>query len=131
MLSGCAAASAKGSLGRSAACSSGLIHTLNAFFGQSLGSTIQQIGFAFLAGSAFYITRRVTGTLLRPACWCTRGSTSTTIGLSKASADSGSIFNLLTFAQYLAYALALVGVVVVLRQHSRYADPVEQAAVTV
>ena len=41
-----------------------LMHLLNATSGQSLGATIQQVGFAFLAGTIFYILRRTTGTLI-------------------------------------------------------------------
>ena len=36
----------------------GLIHALNAFFGQSIGSTIQQIVVAFAAGTVFVVLRR-------------------------------------------------------------------------
>ncbi|HSK54153.1 MAG TPA: CPBP family intramembrane glutamic endopeptidase [Jiangellales bacterium] len=43
-----------------------LLHGINVVFGASLGSTVQQITFAFVVGSALYVTRRVLGTLLVP-----------------------------------------------------------------
>jgi hypothetical protein len=43
----------------------------------------------------------------------------TTIGFAKAAADAGSVFGLLSFAQYAAYLLAVIGVVIVLRQGAR------------
>ena len=42
----------------------GAMHLLNATSGQALGPTIQQAAFAFVAGTIFYILRRVTGTLI-------------------------------------------------------------------
>lgn len=42
----------------------GLLHGINAFFGQSVPATIRQIVFAFLMASALYVTRMVTGTLV-------------------------------------------------------------------
>ncbi|MFG6445954.1 CPBP family intramembrane glutamic endopeptidase [Microbacterium sp. P06] len=42
------------------------MHLLNAANGQDLGPTIQQVVFAFLGGTVFYIFRRVTGTLIWP-----------------------------------------------------------------
>lgn len=42
----------------------GLFHGLNIFTGQSVGATIQQVVFAFLIGSSFYLVRRVTGLLV-------------------------------------------------------------------
>ena len=42
----------------------GLLHAINIVFGQAVDATLQQIVFAFLLGTAFYVTRRVTGTLL-------------------------------------------------------------------
>ena len=42
----------------------GLLHGLNVFFGQSIGATLHQIVFAFVLGTAFYVTRRVTGLLV-------------------------------------------------------------------
>lgn len=44
----------------------GLLHGINVLFGQSLGSTIQQVILAFCIGSALYVSRMVTGTLLVP-----------------------------------------------------------------
>ena len=41
----------------------GLLHGANVFLGQALIPTIQQIGFAFVLGSVFYVIRRVTGSL--------------------------------------------------------------------
>ncbi|MCE4027669.1 CPBP family intramembrane metalloprotease [Microbacterium sp. Au-Mic1] len=42
----------------------GLMHITNAFSGQPLLPTLQQVGLAFLGGTAFYIVRRVTGSLI-------------------------------------------------------------------
>jgi hypothetical protein len=41
-----------------------LLHGINAFFGQSMQQTLVQIGMAFLGGTALYVTRMTTGTLL-------------------------------------------------------------------
>jgi membrane protease YdiL (CAAX protease family) len=93
----------------------GLIHALNAFFGQSLGTTLQQIVIAFLAGSVLYITRRVSGTLV--LCVLLHAWVDFTgFGFSKAAQDAQSPFTLLAVGQFGAFLLALVGVVVVLRR---------------
>jgi membrane protease YdiL (CAAX protease family) len=42
----------------------GLMHVPNAFFGQSVGSTAQQVVFAFGVGLTYYVTRRLAGTLV-------------------------------------------------------------------
>lgn len=42
----------------------GLMHLVNALLGAPLGSSIVQAGVAFASGTAFYILRRVTGSLL-------------------------------------------------------------------
>jgi hypothetical protein len=42
----------------------GLLHAPNAFFGQSAASTVQQVLFAFGVGLMYYVTRRLTGTLI-------------------------------------------------------------------
>lgn len=96
----------------------GLIHALNALFGQSVGATVQQIGFAFLAGSVLYVTRRVTGTLV--VCMLLHAWIDfTTFAFSDAAVDAGSPAVALAGAQWIAFLLALVGVVVVLRRAGR------------
>ena len=42
----------------------GLLHGLNLFFGQGLAPTVQQIGFAFMFGTALYVVRMSTGWLV-------------------------------------------------------------------
>ncbi|WP_084130286.1 CPBP family intramembrane glutamic endopeptidase [Demequina sp. NBRC 110055] len=42
----------------------GFLHAINAFFGQSVAQTGLQIVMAFLFGSIFYVSRRVTGTIV-------------------------------------------------------------------
>ena len=42
----------------------GLLHVPNAFYGQSAKATAQQVAFAFLVGLTYYVTRRVSGTLV-------------------------------------------------------------------
>lgn len=93
----------------------GLIHALNAFFGQSIGSTVQQILIAFLAGSVLYITRRVAGTLI--VCMLLHAWIDfTTFAFSDAAIDAESPFVGLASMQWVAFLLAIVGVVVVLRR---------------
>lgn len=43
-----------------------LLHAANILVGQDVGPTIQQMVFAFLVGTVFYVTRRLTGLLLVP-----------------------------------------------------------------
>ena len=42
----------------------GLLHVPNAFFGQSVKMTTQQVFFAFGVGTAYYVTRRISGALV-------------------------------------------------------------------
>jgi membrane protease YdiL (CAAX protease family) len=99
----------------------GLIHALNAFFGQSIGSTLQQILTAFLAGSVLYVTRRVSGTLV--ACMLLHAWIDfTTFAFSEAAIDAESPFVALAGFQWIAFVLALVGVVVMLRRAGRTAE---------
>jgi membrane protease YdiL (CAAX protease family) len=43
-----------------------LMHLINAVTGQALGPTLQQVMFAFIAGTLLYILRRTTGSLIWP-----------------------------------------------------------------
>ena len=108
----------------------GLIHALNLFFGQSFGSTLQQIALAFVAGSVFYLTRRVAGTLI--LCMLLHAWIDfTTLALlrrrhrtpRRRSSSSAS-------RQWLAFVLALVGVVVVLRRPDRRGGTPQDALAT-
>lgn len=99
----------------------GLIHALNYFFGQALGSTVQQIAFAFVVGSVLYVTRRVAGTLV--VCMLLHAWIDfTTLGFSDAAVDEESPFVALGLLRWPAFILAVVGVVVLLRRSSRYGD---------
>ena len=42
----------------------GLLHVPNALFGQSVGATAPQVVFAFAVGLTYYVTRRISGTLI-------------------------------------------------------------------
>lgn len=95
----------------------GLVHALNAFFGQSIGSTLQQIGFAFVAGSVLYLTRRLAGTLV--VCMLLHAWIDfTTFAFADAAREAGSVASLLGIVQFPAFVLALVGVALVLRRDS-------------
>ncbi|MFC5177511.1 CPBP family intramembrane glutamic endopeptidase [Nocardioides taihuensis] len=99
----------------------GLVHALNLFFGQSLGSTVQQIGIAFVAGSVLYVTRRVAGTLV--ICMLLHAWIDfTTFAFSDAATDAESPFVTLSLVQWLAFALAIAGVVVLLRRSGQHED---------
>jgi hypothetical protein len=99
----------------------GLVHALNLFFGQSLGSTVQQIAFAFAAGSVFYLTRRLAGTLV--LCMLLHAWIDfTTIGFSDGAREAESLFTVFGLLQFPAFVLAIVGVVVVLRRGSDQRD---------
>lgn len=104
----------------------GLVHALNVFFGQSFGSTVQQIAMAFVAGSVLYITRRVAGTLI--LCMVLHAWIDfTTFAFSDAAGDAESPFLLLGVLQWLAFVLAVVGVVVVLRRSNDRRDSTPDA----
>ena len=89
----------------------GIMHAGNALNGQSIGDTMQQVGFTMVAGTIYYITRRVTGTLiwamLVHAFW-DFGS----IAFAQSSADAPAIVFILNLLSYLA---ALVGVYFVIK----------------
>ncbi|KAB7743989.1 CPBP family intramembrane metalloprotease [Nostocoides sp. F2B08] len=109
----------------------GLLHAVNVFFGQSLGSTVQQILIAFLAGSVLYITRRVSGTLI-VAMILHAWIDFTTFAFSEAATDAESPLMVLSFAQWAAFVIAVIGVVVVLRRGTpdRRHDPQDALAVS-
>lgn len=93
----------------------GLLHGLNVFFGQSLAATVRQIVFAFLLGTAFYVTRRITGmlvvTMVIHALWDFG-----TLGVDHSGADAPALAGLMIWPIVI---VALVLLVSILRQPSR------------
>ncbi|PRY69578.1 hypothetical protein B0I08_102254 [Glaciihabitans tibetensis] len=90
----------------------GLLHLVNAFLGQPIGPTVQQIVFAFLAGTVFYILRRVTGTLIWAMVLHALWDFSTfASGHGQANALSG----LSVLVQIPAFIVALIAVAFVIR----------------
>jgi membrane protease YdiL (CAAX protease family) len=107
----------------------GLIHAVNALFGQSAGATGAQIALAFVAGTAFYVIRRSTGVLV----WCMLLHAFwdfSSISADASGADEGSAWLVLTPLQYVGYVLAFVGLWRMLRPTSTgsEAPPASQAA---
>ncbi|SEJ52657.1 CPBP family intramembrane glutamic endopeptidase [Demequina mangrovi] len=73
----------------------GLLHAINVAFGAPVSSTGMQILAAFLAGSTFYISRRVTGALVVPmlmhALWDWGSLTNKAVGETPSIAGLGSL----------------------------------------
>jgi membrane protease YdiL (CAAX protease family) len=99
-----------------------LLHGVNALFGQSIGSTLLQMAVAVAAGTAFYVIRRISGLLI----WCMLLHAFWDFGtLSSDAAPAGttSPWAALAVAQWGAFVLACVGVVVLFRRHAATGAP--------
>ncbi len=90
----------------------GLMHLVNALSGQAVGSTLQQVGLAFGAGTIFYILRRVTGSLVWAMVLHGLWDFST-FGLGHGT--PGPLFALGGFIEIAAIVVAFVGVAFVIR----------------
>lgn len=95
-----------------------VLHGINLLFGQSTGATLQQMGGAFVIGSALYVTRMSTGMLALAmathALWDFGA-----IGMD-ATDGSSTVAGVLTFPLYIA---ALVAVFVIVRAHRGTREP--------
>jgi len=84
----------------------GLMHTLNFFFGQDLGPTLQQVALTMLYGTGFYILRRATGSLIWPmllhAVW------DFSVFVNGEAGELPAMNSLLTLVLYVALPLALI-----------------------
>ena len=93
------------------------LHGANALFGAAVGATLTQMGFAFVAGTVLYVTRRVTGALI----WCMLLHAFwdfSSIASGAASTGTTSPWAALALVEWLAFILAFVGVVVLFRRHA-------------
>jgi uncharacterized protein len=102
----------------------GAFHLVNAYLGQAIGPTIQQAFFAFLAGTVFYILRRVTGTLIWAmvlhALW-----DFSSFGASHGTASP--LAGLSVIAQIPAFLMALIAVAFVIRgAHEKHASGTQE-----
>ena len=94
----------------------GLVHATNALFGRDLGDTIQQVIFAILAGTVFYVTRRVSGTLI--LCIVLHAWIDFTVIAFAKAGDNTAWHNVAT-VQFIAYIVAIIGTVIVLRRGAK------------
>ncbi len=102
----------------------GVLHALNLFFGQSLAGTVRQMVFAFVLGTVFYVTRRVTGllvvTMVIHALW--------DFGILGVDNTDGSHLVVGNLLLYIAVILSVVLLVKILRHDSpEVADTVVRA----
>lgn len=91
-----------------------LLHALNVLFGQSAAATVQQMAFAFVIGSALYLVRRVTGTLV--ICMVIHAFWDFSTFVAGASTGEPTAFAALALLQYVVVVVAIIGLVLVLRQ---------------
>lgn len=95
----------------------GLMHLPNAFFGPGLAASAVQVVFAFLAGSALYVVRRLSGSLALPmflhGIW-----DFSMFATQVSNADTGDVRTLLQFGTYLFGLIAVAIVLFVNRNHS-------------
>lgn len=92
----------------------GLLHALNVLFGQSVTSTVQQIAFAFVMGTALYVVRRVTGALV--VCMLVHAFWDLSTFVAEASTGETTAFSALALLQYVVILVAVIGLVLVLRK---------------
>ncbi|MCE1174394.1 MAG: CPBP family intramembrane metalloprotease [Propionibacteriales bacterium] len=85
----------------------GVMHGLNLLFGQALLPTLQQIGISFVSASVFYVLRRLTGSLIWAMGLHAIFDFGSLVG-STVPMGAGALLTLLSFAQYLAMAIALI-----------------------
>lgn len=100
----------------------GLLHVPNAFFGQSVATTVQQVVMAFAIGTAYYVTRRITGLLLIPMILHGAWDFSTFVQDHSVGGMASRPVSFGGFAMYVVIPLALVAV---WRLHHDEGDVVE------
>ncbi len=96
----------------------GLFHGLNLITGQAVGTTVQQIGTAFLFGSTFYLVRRWSGTLLLPMALHALWDCSTFLHAGRGEADAGVATKdaAMSLPISLLVIFTIIGLIMVLRR---------------
>jgi membrane protease YdiL (CAAX protease family) len=93
----------------------GLIHVPNIFFGQSVASTAQQVVFAFAVGLTYYVTRRISGTLIVTMVLHAVWDFSTFIQAHSVDKLENATASLGSFAMYLAVIVGIFALVKILK----------------
>jgi membrane protease YdiL (CAAX protease family) len=99
----------------------GLMHLPNVFFGVGLLPASLQVVFAFLAGSGFYLLRRISGTLIIPMVFHGLWDFST-FSLQASGADMSPFTIVFQFGTYL---VSIAMVIVVLRAGDRSSSKIQ------
>lgn len=97
-----------------------LLHAINALFGQSVGTTAFQLLATFLAGTAFYVMRRISGGLVLPVLVHAFFDFGLIAG--EGMGTTSSPWTATSLLQFPAWAVAVVGTVLLLRR-ARSASP--------
>lgn len=92
-----------------------LIHVPNILFGQSIALTVQQVVFAFAVGLTYYVTRRISGTLIVTMVLHALWDFSTFIQAHSVDRLEEKTASLGSFAMYFAVIAGIVALVKVLK----------------
>ena len=88
-----------------------MLHVPNALFGQSVASTLQQVVFAFTVGLTYYVTRRISGTLIATMALHALWDFSTFIQAHSVEDLDEKTTSLGAFAMYVAVIVGIVALV--------------------
>jgi uncharacterized protein len=91
------------------------MHAPNALFGESLASTLQQMVLAFTVGLTYYVTRRISGTLVVTMALHALWDFSTFIQARSVKFLDPKPTTLASFALYVAIVMGIVALVKILR----------------
>jgi membrane protease YdiL (CAAX protease family) len=92
-----------------------MLHVPNALFGQSVGATVQQVVFAFAVGLTYYVTRRISGTLIVTMFLHAIWDFSTFIQAHSVDRLEDKPVSLGSFALYVGIILGIVALVKILK----------------
>lgn len=92
-----------------------LIHVPNVLFGESVASTVQQVVFAFAVGLTYYVTRRISGTLIVTMVLHALWDFSTFIQAHSVDKLEEKTASLGSFAMYAAVITGIVALVKILK----------------